>query len=78
MFQHHDEPKHSAKTTEFLKIQNEQVHNQSSMLPDLNPVEHLWNIFKQKIEQQQPYNNTELEKCVMSERKILSMTVQIL
>lgn len=66
MFQHHDEPKHFTKTTEFLKIQKEQVYNQSSMLPDLNPVEHLWHIFKQKLEQQQPNNNTELKKCIMS------------
>ncbi len=40
-----------------------------SMSPDLNPIEHLWGILKQKVEERKVSNNHQLRDIVMEEWK---------
>ena len=37
------------------------------MSPDLNPLEHLWNVLKRQVEQRRPSNIKELKEIALTE-----------
>ncbi len=70
VFQHDNDPKHTSKTTTaLLKKLRVKVMDWPSMSPDLNPIEHLWGIFKRKVEERKVSNIHQLRDVVMEEWK---------
>ena len=70
VFQHDYDPKHtSMTTTALLKWLMVKVMEWPSMSPDLNPIEHLWGILKQKVEVRKVSNICQLHNVVMEEWK---------
>lgn len=75
-FQHDNDPKHaSKKTSEFLKKKKVKVLTWPSMSPDLNPIEHLWNVLKRNISKHQPSNLRELKDIVNQEWSNISKAI---
>ncbi len=68
VFQHDNDPKHTSKT------QRVKVMDWPSMSPDLNPIEHLWDILKQKVEERKVSNIHQLRDVIMEEWKRTSVT----
>ncbi len=74
VFQHDNNPKHTSKmTTALLKKIRVKVMDWPSMSPDLNPVEHLWAILKQKVVERKVSNIHQLRDVVMEEWKSTSV-----
>ena len=70
VFQHDNDPKHTSKTTTaLLKRLKVKVMDRPSMSSDLNPIEHLWGILKQKVEVRKVSNICQLRDVVMKEWK---------
>ena len=69
VFQHNNDPKHTSKTIALLKRLWVKVMDWSSMSPDLNPIEHLWGILKQKVEVCKVSNICQLCDIVMEKWK---------
>ncbi len=63
VFQHVNDPKHTSKT---LRVK---VMDWPSMSPDLNAIEHLWGILKQKVEERKVSNIHQLRYVLMEEWK---------
>ena len=65
IFQHDNDPKHSAKmTSAFLKKKKVKALDWPSMSPDLNPIEP---VLKRQVEQRQPSNIQELRNVISTE-----------
>ncbi len=74
VFQHDNDPKHTSKTTTaLLKKLRVKVMDWPSMSPDLNPIEHLWGILKQNVEERKVSNIHQLCDVVMEEWKRTSV-----
>ena len=43
--------------------------------PDINPIENMWSIFKQRVEKRKPSNIDELDQFLHEEWKKVDMTV---
>ncbi len=54
-------------TTALLKKLRVKVMDWPSMSPDLNPIEHLWGIFKRKLEERKVSNIHQLRDVIMEE-----------
>ena len=58
-------PCHRAKiVTQFLKAQKINILDWSGNSPDLNPIENLWTILKNKVSERQPTNAKMLEQAI--------------
>ncbi len=70
VFQHDNDPKDTSKTTTaLLKKLRVKVMDWPSISPDLDPIEHLWGILKQKVEERKVSNIHQLRDVVMEEWK---------
>ena len=70
VFHHDNDPKHTSKTTiDLPKRLRIKVMDWPSMSPDLNLIEHLWEILKQKVEVCKVSNICQLRDVVMEEWK---------
>ncbi len=64
VFQHDNDPKHTAKATkEWLKKKHIKVLES----PDLNPIENLWRELKVRVAKRQPRNLNDLERICKEE-----------
>ena len=70
VFQHDNNPKHTSKMTiALLKRLRVKIMDWPSISPDLNPIEHLWGILKQKLEVCKVSNICQLHDVIMEEWK---------
>ncbi len=70
VFQHDNDPKHTSKTTTvLLKKLRVKVVDWSGVSPDLNTIEHLWGILKQKVVECKLSSIQQLCDVVMEEWK---------
>ncbi len=68
VFQHDNDPKHTAKATkEWLKKKYIKVLEWPSQSPDLHPIENLWRELKVRVAKRQPRNLNDLERICKEE-----------
>ncbi len=68
--QHDNDPKHTSKTTTaWLTKLRVKVMAWPTVTPDLNPIEHLWGILKQKVKERKVSNIHQLRDVIMQEWK---------
>lgn len=67
-FQHDNTSYHkSAKTKAWLQENSIEILDWPVQLSDLNPMEHLWKLLKQRIQKHAAPTKNELEKCLRQE-----------
>lgn len=75
-FQQDNDPKHTSHLAQdFLENHFPEVIEWPSNSPDLNPIENLWNIVKNKVEKRMPKNLNDLERFMAEEWNNIPKTV---
>lgn len=75
-FQHDNDPKHTAKkVVNWLTNLEIQFIDWPSNSPDLNPIENIWNIHKQKISKIKTKTTEEFETCIKNSWNSIDMSI---
>ena len=76
VFQQDGDPKHTSHiVTNWLDKNYKYMKPWPPQSPDLNPIEHLWKILKEKISRHRPKSITELEQATRLEWENISSDV---
>lgn len=75
MFQQDNDPKHTCKlVAAYIKENGLEVMEWPPYSPDLNPIENLWSIVKQKVYKRYPKNHNELKAFLVEEWKAIGQS----
>ena len=73
---HDGAPANTARATrDLLQASRINILPWSSYSPDLNPIEHIWNVIGRKVRARDPRNVKELKRAVLEEWNILQQLV---
>lgn len=76
MFMHDNDPKHrSALVRDWLRNNGIEVLQWPSSSPDLNPIEHLWDVLEDQVKKRQPRNKKELSLYLVEEWNKIELSV---
>ena len=66
--QHNNDRKHTAGVVkDWLKQKNIETLNWPPFLPDMNPIEHLWNELERRMKKYHPKNKEQLKEILLKE-----------
>lgn len=76
MFMHDNDPKHnSALVNDWLRNNGIQVLQWPFLSPDLNPIEHVWDVLEDRVKKHHPKNKTELALHLVEEWNKIDLSV---
>lgn len=76
IFQQDNAPCHKARrVTQYLQESGVTIMEWPAQSPDLNPIENLWRILGQKVENKQPSNKTELWTLLKKEWETMDPSI---
>ncbi|CAF1233788.1 unnamed protein product [Didymodactylos carnosus] len=77
-FMHDNDPKHTlALVRSWLRNNGVRVLQWPSSSPDLNPIEHLWDVLEDRVKKRQPKNKAELALHLVEEWNKIERTISL-